>query len=206
MDYKDYFKGKDWVHMLGFYSNDWEAFAKRHHELFGSGPFYYTTNTFGKLLYHGEEVDCSNLEFHACYGAWGSHSIEVVQQTPTDVPTMFTEMGIMDGPAFNHIHIFVDDLNEAIEACKALDIEVVTVGYSDFEATKAKFQLAGKEMTDEQIQEYISKPSFVVIDMRPDFGTMVQLIEPSAKTLHDMILQSAGEWDGETDVIRPLGA
>ncbi|MDD6784701.1 MAG: hypothetical protein PUD81_00380, partial [Eggerthellales bacterium] len=59
---------------------------------------------------------------------------------------------------------------------------------------------------DDQVRAYISKPSFVVIDMRPDFGTMVQLIEPSAKQLHDMILKSAGDWDGKTDILRPLGA
>ena len=89
-DYSTYFEGKDWVHQLGFCAPDWHAFMTAHNRLFGSGPFFYTTNTFGKLLYHGEEVDCKGLEFHACYGAWGSHSIEVVTQNDWSIPTMFT--------------------------------------------------------------------------------------------------------------------
>jgi hypothetical protein len=68
-----YFKGKDWVHQLGFCAPDWRAFMAEHNQLFGSGPFFYTTNTFGRLLYHDEEVNCAGLEFHASYGAWGSH-------------------------------------------------------------------------------------------------------------------------------------
>ena len=112
-DFETYFKGKDWVHQLGFCAPDWRAFMTEHNRLFGSGPFFFTTNTFGKLLYHGEEVDCAGLEFHACYGAWGSHSIEVVTQNLWSIPTMFTELNEQDKPGLNHIHMFVDSLEEA---------------------------------------------------------------------------------------------
>ena len=71
-DYQEYFSGKDWVHQLGFYAPDWRRFVVEHNRVFGSGPFLYTTNTFGKLLYYGEQVDCSGLEFRAAYGAWGA--------------------------------------------------------------------------------------------------------------------------------------
>lgn len=50
-DYTDYLKGRDWIHMLGFCAPDWRGFMTEHNRLFGSGPFFYTTNTFGKLLY-----------------------------------------------------------------------------------------------------------------------------------------------------------
>ena len=90
-DWKDYFKNRDSVHQIGFYSPDWKHFALKHHELFGSGSFYYTTNTFGRLIYRGKEVDAGSLKFHAAYGAWGSHTVEVVQQEPLDTPTMFTD-------------------------------------------------------------------------------------------------------------------
>lgn len=108
--YTDYLKGRDWIHMLGFCAPDWRGFMTEHNRLFGSGPFFYTTNTFGKLLYRGDEVDCEGLEFHACYGAWGSHSIEVVQPNPFEVPTMFSEFNEPDKPGFNHIHMFVESL------------------------------------------------------------------------------------------------
>ena len=128
-DYSTYFEGKDWVHQLGFCAPDWHAFMTAHNRLFGSGPFFYTTNTFGKLLYHGEEVDCKGLEFHACYGAWGSHSIEVVTQNDWSIPTMFTELNKEEEPGLNHVHIFVDSLAEAQDACDFLGIDVITVGY-----------------------------------------------------------------------------
>lgn len=202
-DYADYFKGRDWVHQLGFFAPDWKAFMQRHHELFGSGPFYYTTNTFGKLIYRGDEVDCSGLEFHACYGAWGSHSIEVVQPDPFDVPTMYSDMNDPDTPGFNHLHIFVEDLEEAWDACEFLSIPVVTVGYGDVANAKEKAAQTGVSM--EEIERNASRPSFMVVDLRRDFGMMAQLIGPNAKIIHDLVLKAGKDWDGETDLFRPLG-
>ena len=129
-DWKDYFKNRDFVHQIGFYAPDWKHFALKHHELFGSGPFYYTTNTFGRLIYRGQEVDAGSLKFHAAYGAWGSHTVEVVQQEPLDTPTMFTDGNDLTCAGINHIHMFVEDLAEARHACEVLDIPVVTIGYA----------------------------------------------------------------------------
>ena len=117
-DWKDYFKNRDFVHQIGFYAPDWKHFALKHHELFGSGPFYYTTNTFGRLIYRGKEVDASGLKFHAAYGAWGSHTVEVVQQESLDTPTMFTDGNDLTCAGINHIHMFVEDLAEARHACE----------------------------------------------------------------------------------------
>lgn len=202
-DYSDYFKGRDFVHQVGFCAPDWKAFMTRHHELFGSGPFYYTTNTFGRLIYRGEDVDCSGLEFYACYGAWGSHSIEVVQPSNFDVPTFFTDMNEEGKPGFNHLHMFVEDLAEAQEACEFLGVPVVTVGYSDLSNAKAKAAQTG--ISVEELEARAKTPSFMVVDMRDDFGMMVQLITPSAKRLHDFILKGRADWDGKTDLFRKLG-
>lgn len=202
-DLKDYFKGRDFVHQVGFYAPDWKAFAQNHHDLFGSGPFFHTTNTFGRLLYKGEEVDCSDLKFEACYGGWGSHSIEVVQQVG-DAPTMFTEYNDMGAMGMNHLHCFVEDMDQAIEACGVLGIPVITVGYSDLEAALAKARAAGAD--EEAVRARNSKPSFVVIDMRPQFGAMVQLVTSGATALHNMVIESMVDWDGETDLFREIGA
>ncbi len=202
-DLKDYFKGRDFVHQIGFYAPDWKAFAQNHHDLFGSGPFFHTTNTFGRLIYRGEEVDCSNLKFEACYGGWGSHSIEVVQQVG-DAPTMFTEYNDMDAMGMNHIHLFVEDMDQALEACELLNIPVITIGYSDLEAALAKARAAGAD--EEAVRARNSKPSFVVIDMREQFGAMVQLVTSGATALHNMVIDSMVEWDGETDLFREIGA
>ncbi len=202
-DYKDYFKGRDFVHQIGFYAPDWKEFAQNHHDLFGSGPFYHTTNTFGKLIYRGEEVDCTDLKFEACYGGWGSHSIEVVQQVG-DAPTMFTEVNDMLAMGVNHLHVFVEDMEEALHACEALNIPVITIGYSDLEKALEKARATGAD--EEDVRAKASKPSFMVIDMREQFGALVQLIGPSAAMVHNLIINSMVEWDGETDLFRELGA
>lgn len=203
-DLRDYFKNRDFVHQVGFYAPDWKAFVENHHRLFGSGPFFHTTNRFRKLIYRGEEVDCSNLAFEACYGGWGSHSIEVVQQVG-DAPTMFTEANDMAAMGINHLHVFVEDLNQAIEACKVLGIEVVTIGYSDLTAAIEKAKAMGID-PDVVVNQYGNTPGFVVIDTREQFGTMIQLLQPSARMIHDMVIGAMADWDGETDLIRELGA
>ena len=202
-EWKDYFKNREFVQQVGFYAPDYRAFAEKHHELFGSGPFYYTTNTFGRLIYRGQEVDCSNVKFHAAYGAWGSHSVEVVQQEPLDAPTMFTDNNDMLRAGINHLHMFVEDLSEAEQACKALDIPIVTIGYPDIENALKKAEQTGASVED--IKANANQPSFMVIDMKKDLGMMVQLITPRAKLIHNMLIESAKEWDGETDLFRKLG-
>ena len=202
-DWKDYFKNRDFVHQVGFYAPDWRAFAKKHHEMFGSGPFYYTTNTFGRLIYKGQEVDCSGLKFHAAYGAWGSHSVEVVTQEPIDVPTMFTENNDMTEAGINHLHMFVEDLSEAMHACEVLDIPIITIGYPDLKNALEKAAATGADL--EVIRANADKPSFMVVDMRRDLGFMVQLITPRAKMIHDLLISAGKDWDGSTDLFRKLG-
>lgn len=199
---KNYFKDRDFVHQIGFYAPDWKAFARAHHERFGSGPFYYTTNTFGRLIYRGKEIDCKGLQFHAAYGAWGSHSVEVVQQEPINVPTMFTDGNDMTKPGINHIHMFVEDLAEAEKACNLLGIPIVTIGYPDLANALEKAKSTGANPA--QILANADKPSFMVVDMRETLGMMVQLITPRAASIHNLLLQARKEWDGETDLFRKL--
>lgn len=103
--------------------------------------------------------------------------------------------------------MFVEDLDEAIEACDFLDIPIVTVGYSDLESSLAKArQLGMSEEQLDQIRENSKHPSFLVVDMRDDFGCMVQLITPRAKAQHDMVIGAMEEWDGdEATLFRPFG-
>lgn len=201
-EWKAYFKNRDFVHQIGFYAPDWKSFAQKHHELFGSGPFYYTTNTFGRLIYRGKEVDCTGLKFHAAYGAWGSHSVEVVQQEPIEIPTMFTDGNDMFCAGMNHLHMFVEDLAEAQKACKILEIPIVTIGYPDLHNAVEKAIVTGVD--PREIYETINKPSFMVVDMRRDLGMMVQLIPPRAAMIHNLLIQARKSWDGQTELFRKL--
>lgn len=202
-EWKDYFKNRDFVHQIGFYAPDWETFVWNHHERFGSGPFYYTTNTFGRLIYRGQEVDCSNLKFHAAYGAWGSHSVEVVQQEPIDIPTMFTDGNDMTCIGINHIHMFVEDLEEAQQACEALNIPIITIGYPDINNAMEKAKATGADI--DEVLASAQKPSFMVVDMRRELGMMAQLITPRAAMIHNLLINAGKNWDGKTELLRKLG-
>ena len=41
---------------------------------------------------------------------------------------------------------------------------------------------------------------------KEQFGALVQLVEPKAASLHNMIINAMVDWDGETDLFRELGA
>lgn len=201
-DYTDYFKGRDFVHQIGFYSPDGEKFVKDHNKLFGSGPFFTTTNKFSKVIYRGKELE-KPFELQAYYGAWGSHSVEVVQQlTPGD--SMYTDFNDMDKPGINHIHMFVESLEEAKEACEALGIPIVVIGYNDLSGALEKCEQMGIDPATLGLDE--SKIGFMVVDMTEDLGMMVQLIDDGARLIHDMVKAGGESWDGETDLIRPMGA
>lgn len=201
-DYTDYFKGRDFVHQIGFYSPDGEAFVKAHNKLFGSGPFYTTTNKFSKIIYRGKELE-KPFELQAYYGSWGSHTVEVVQQlTPGD--SMYTDYNDMDKPGINHMHMFVESLEEAKEACEALGIPIVIIGYNDVTVALEKCKKMGVD--PESVGISADKIGFMVIDLTEELGFMMQLIEESAAYIHNMTMEAAKGWDGKTDLIRPMGA
>ena len=200
-NYANYFKGRDFVHQIGFYSPDGEQFVREHNRLFGSGPYFTTINKFNKIIYRGRELE-KPFSLRAYYGAWGSHSVEVVQQlTPGD--SMYTDYNDMDKPGINHLHMFVESLEEAKEACEALDIPIVVIGYSDLSGAISKCEAMGIDSATLGLDE--SKVGFMVVDMTEQLGMMVQLIDDGAKLIHDMVINAGRDWDGKTDLIRSMG-
>lgn len=201
-DYSDYFKGRDFVHQIGFYSPDGKAFVEAHNRLFGSGPFFTTVNKFGKVIYRDKELE-KPFDLQAYYGAWGSHSVEVVQQLSSG-DSMYTDFNDMDKPGINHIHMFVESLEEAKEACEALGIPIVTIGYNDLSGAIEKCEQMGIDPASLGLDE--SKIGFMVVDMTEDLGMMVQLVDDNARLIHDMVIDAGRTWDGKTGLIRPMGA
>lgn len=116
---------------------------------------------------------------------------------------MYTDFNDMDRPGINHIHMFVESLEEAKEACEALGIPIVIVGYSDISGALEKCRTMGIDPENLGLDE--NKIGFMVIDMTDDFGMMIQLIDDGARLIHDMVIDAGKNWDGSTDLIRQLG-
>jgi hypothetical protein len=172
-----YFWGRSFVPQVGFYAPDWKAFAEKHHAIFGSGPFFYIAeNTFDKLLYRGREIP---LKLACCYGAWGDGSIEIVQQL-YDGDSYYSEINDMDKPGINHLHMFVDDVEDAIKAAEALGYEATTLGWTQ------------------------GKLTFCMVDMVKDFGCYFEFYGIGVKGMHDFLASAAKDWDGESDLFTDM--
>ena len=117
---------------------------------------------------------------------------------------MFSEFNEPDKPGFNHIHMFVESLEEAQDACDFLGLPVITVGYPDLENALEKARATGADV--EAIKANAGKPSFMVADLHKQLGFAVQFVEPRAKFLHDAIIGAREKWDGsEEKMFIPLG-
>ena len=109
----------------------------------------------------------------------------------------------MDKPGINHLHMFVENLEEAKEACEALDIPIVVIGYNDLSGAISKCEAMGIDPATLGLDE--SKIGFMVVDMTEQLGMMMQLIDSGAKFIHDMVMEAGKDWDGQTDLIRSMG-
>ena len=117
---------------------------------------------------------------------------------------MFSEINSEGEPGFNHLHIFVEDLEEAQDACEFLKIPVITVGYPDMANAIEKAKATGADV--EAIKKNAGKASFMVCDMRKELGFAVQLITPRAQALHSAIIGAKDKWDGSAETMFiPLG-
>ena len=104
----------------------------------------------------------------------------------------------------DHIHMFVESLEEAQDACDFLGLPVITVGYPDLENALEKARATGADV--EAIKANAGKPSFMVADLHKQLGFAVQFVEPRAKFLHDAIIGAREKWDGsEEKMFIPLG-
>ena len=115
---------------LGFYVEDAKAFAQRHHDLYGSGPFIVMENIPSTVTFRGEE-SVSNLTIIT--GWWKEMSIEIIQQN-SDNPSYLNENGRF---GFHHICFCVDDVEEAVK-----EFETAGDGVQMFNYSRPEFKFA----------------------------------------------------------------
>ena len=99
------------IHM-GFFVEDAMAFAQRHHNLYGSGPFVVNEHVNADVIFRGER---SITEITMATGWWKETAVEVLQQH-SDNHSYLKENGRY---GFHHIDFFVSDVKEAIKEFEA---------------------------------------------------------------------------------------
>ena len=170
MDYKDYFKNCEFVKEVGMVVPDIKAAIKRHNEVFGSGPYILMENfSLDKYVYKGVESDFVISEAH---GYYGDFFVEFVQQHSSS-PSYYTDVNDMSKIGFNHLHLYVEDMKEAMNAAESLGYEI-----NSYAVNNGRICLA-------------------MIDMRKDIGYMIKVYDFNTKKMHDNVRKLGQNWDGK---------
>jgi hypothetical protein len=98
------------VRQVAYFVPDVRVAALRHHQLFGSGPYFVADNIPLRAATR-RGVECM-LDHSSAYGQWGEVMIEFVQQNnsgPSAFHDVYAEGSGRFG--FHHIAIFVEDVD-----------------------------------------------------------------------------------------------
>ena len=166
------------IRQVAYFVADVRAAALRHHELFGSGPYFVADHIATPMVRHRGRP--AALDHSSAYGQWGSLMIEFVQQNdagPSAFHDMYPRGSGREG--LHHVALFVDDLAAAI----------------------ARWEAAGHACA--LYAEMASGFAFAMIDTVPLYGHMIELYQPDAVLtgFYANVAATAGE-GGE--VIRPI--
>jgi len=156
---------------------DIEEAARKHSELFGSGPFYVVKNIpFRSSIYRGKSMPFTHS---AAFGQWGDMQVEFVQRED-DQPSVLTEVLDITGgrPSTHHKAIIIPAAGKAAHA---------------FE--KAGYPIAWEGVMAVGIEVYM-------VDTRALYGHMIELFEPSemVESFYAMVKSAAVGFDGADPV------
>ena len=170
------------VRQIAYFVADVREAARRHHALFGSGPYFVAENIpLARSVHRGIERP---LDHTSAYGQWGKVMIEFVQQNNPG-PSAFRDLFPEDssGEGLHHLALFVDSLDEA----------------------EARFNAQGFDTALDA--SMLDGFRYVFVDTAPAYGHMLELYEP-AKSLtgfYDYVERQAGDFAKGVTVDISLG-
>ena len=152
--------------------------ARKHSELFGSGPFFVAENIpFSSSVYRGKSM---NFAHSAAFGQWGDMQVEFMQRED-DQPSVLTDVLDRTGgnPSTHHKAIIIPNAREAAEA---------------FE--KAGYPIAWYGVMEVGIEVFM-------VDTIDLYGHMIELYKPCEKVeaFYAMVREASVDFDG-TDPVR----
>jgi hypothetical protein len=156
---------------------DIQEAARKHSELFGSGPFFVAKKIpFRSSIYRGKSMP---FVHSAAFGQWGDMQVEFMQRED-DQPSVLTEVLEITGgrPSTHHKAIIIPDPGKAAHAFE-------TAGYP----------IAWEGVMEVGIEVYM-------VDTRALYGHMIELYEPSAMvdSFYAMVKSAAVGFDGADPV------
>jgi Glyoxalase/Bleomycin resistance protein/Dioxygenase superfamily len=156
---------------LAYFVQDIADAARRHHALFGSGPFFIAEHI--PLLtcqYRGQPA---SLDHSSAYGQWGAIMVEFVQQNNPG-PSVFRDLYSDGAEGQHHVAYFSDDLD----------------------ADLADFSKLGHVVgLDATLKGDVR---FAMVDMVQPLGHFIELYapHPSFGQFYEMVRKASDQWDG----------
>ncbi|WP_084399218.1 VOC family protein [Henriciella aquimarina] len=168
------------IRQIAYVVDDIEAAARRHHDLFGSGPFFVAEDITVPVTHRGKEIEFSHK---AAFGQCGQTQIELMKPL-TSGPSIIHDL-YPDGSGkggIHHMAIIVDDIDATISKADAEGFPAVLRAY---------------------MAEMDMKTAF--LDSVTTYGHFIELYEtcPSILDFYDMIEKAAEGFDG-TSLFREL--
>ena len=167
---------KEPIRQIGYYVENVREAATRHHELFGSGPYFIAENARMQVEYRGKNIEQVNT---AAFGQWGAVQLEIIQ-------------GLPDGPdrdVFRELYP---------KGSGRYGVHHVTIIVDDFDASLAVMEAAGFEVALRLHIEKMDAPS-VMLDALDTYGHFIELypgVQPMVD-FYDMVADAAKNFDGK---------
>lgn len=166
------------VRQVAYAVDDARAAALRHHQLFGSGPYFVMDHIpLRRSLHRGVDAP---FDHSSAYGQWGEVMVEFMQQH-NDGPSAVRDVYPKGSEGFHHVALIVDDLAEARAHFGAMGLEEAL--YAEMEDG---FQ-------------------FVMVDAMKPLGHMIEIYEgvPALTDFYTLVRESAGDFSH--GVVRNVG-
>lgn len=163
---------------MAYICNDVKASVRRHHEQFGSGPFFIAENISDtSSIYRG--VDTKHL-FSAAYGQWGNVMVEFIQQHSPGL-SVYNERFPDGREGLHHVAMIVDNLDDEVRRMNEAGIETACLAQ------------AGPEI------------SIAMMDATHLLGHYLELLEPVPGVLNNYrhVREASVDFNGE-NLIRPI--
>ena len=139
---------------IGIVVNDLEQAIAYYENTLGFGPFTRSGVDFNLVFdfieYRGERVE---TEFLMAFAALGNLELELIQ--PVSGPSHYREFLDRSGEGLHHLCFDVDNLNERLERCRAMGIEVLMEGRTPISG----FAYLDTEKIGGVIIELVQRPS-----------------------------------------------
>lgn len=168
------------IRQIAYYVEDIHEAAKRHHALFGSGPFFYFENATFPVKYRGQDVEFTHS---AVFGQWGSMQVELLSSQdsgPSILHELYPEGSGRYG--MHHVAVIANDYDETIA-----------------EAEKGGFPVAQESRIPAMDLD------IVMADTVERYGHFLEIYRyvPAIVDFYDMIEDAAKNFDG-TNLLREM--